>query len=704
MFNMHVQEKPENGNPKPRIVRKPKPELDRFINTETAKKPLKLIHRPSYEWEIPTSLPDLSQETEVAIDIETKDINLKKSMGPGFHLYERGNLNNGFICGVSVAWRDQSTYIPIRHEGKNYFSLDLVGRWMKATTSQTHTRFIFHNFQYDWGWIQAVFGIPPSANIDDTLCMASMVNENLFSYSLDRLCAWYKIPGKKEQALQEISKINHLGKQESIKGHLSDLPAYLVGPYASQDAASTLELSRKLRPLLEKDDLMVPYKVEQELMPITLRMKQRGIRVNRTQADNNIKLVHQACEDDLKKLCDMCGKKVTIEDIRSSRWLKGEFINRGLPPGKTAKGNASFGKVHMAALNDEFTITILRAKHLHDIAEKFLKSFICDYAHNGRVYPSVNQFKSERGGTKSHRFSYSDPPLQQTPSRDNEFAPMVRSCFVPEEGEYWCSIDYAQQEYRLIVYVAEVLKASGAKRAADMYRNNPDTDFHNYVAEITGLERRRAKDVNFAKSYGAGVRKFAEMTGMDIEEAEATMAQYDTELPFVRIASERYTREAMAKQQIRLIDRALSHFNLWEPKDWRDFNMEDHKKRFSKLTERELNTHACDKEEAEWRVHHYRHPWYQQDLRLAFTHKAFNRMIQGSAARQIKKAMVDLSKAGYEPLLQLHDELAFSFTNKKQAFEAAKIMEEAMPKITIPMLTDVKWGSSWGKLEKIIPE
>jgi DNA polymerase I-like protein with 3'-5' exonuclease and polymerase domains len=78
-------------------------------------------------------------------------------------------------------------------------------------------------------------------------------------------------------------------------------------------------------------------------------------------------------------------------------------------------------------------------------------------------------------------------------------------------------------------------------------------------------------------------------------------------------------------------------------------------------------------------------------------------MIQGSAARQMKKAMVDIDKAGYPMLLQLHDELGFSFTNKKDAFACAKMMEEAMPAITIPMLTDVEWGDSWGNLEKIIP-
>jgi DNA polymerase I-like protein with 3'-5' exonuclease and polymerase domains len=75
-------------------------------------------------------------------------------------------------------------------------------------------------------------------------------------------------------------------------------------------------------------------------------------------------------------------------------------------------------------------------------------------------------------------------------------------------------------------------------------------------------------------------------------------------------------------------------------------------------------------------------------------------MIQGSAARQTKKAMVDLVKAGFQPVLQLHDELCFSLNSEAQARECAKIMEEAMPIITIPMLTDVKLGPNWGQLKK----
>src|SRR5207342_3157449 len=98
-----------------------------------------------------------------------------------------------------------------------------------------------------------------------------------------------------------------------------------------------------------------------------------------------------------------------------------------------------------------------------------------------------------------------------------------------------------------------------------------------------------------------------------------------------------------------------------------------------------INTMPCSSEESGRRKNDPDHPWYGEQVKRAYTHKAFNRMIQGSAARQMKKAMVDIYKAGYLPLIQLHDELGFSFSDRAKALQCAKLMEEALPVITIPM-------------------
>ena len=648
---------------------------------------------PESLWIPPVELPDLSNVTEVAIDTETKDDLLSQDKGPGFI------LKSGYICGISVAWGDEAIYIPIRHYDTTCFDFEQVRRWIKALAQQKHTNFVFHNFQYDWGWIEATFDIPPPDSIDDTAAMAAMVNENLPSYSLDNLCQWQGLPGKEEILLMEIA--NHYAiKSKDIKKHLWQLPGKYVGTYAEQDARSTLYLAQELRPLLDEEQLVNAYQIERDLFPITLKMKQHGIRVDTIKTEQLMQEIHKQCNEELSQLGHELGLKVEIKHIRSTKWLRERFEEKGIEYPRTAatetyvNGQPSFEKSFMANHRDPFPRAIHRIKHQTDLADKFLQKYILDYVHRGRVYPTLHQFRSDEGGTRSHRFSYSDPALQQMPSRDEEFAPLIRSCFIPEDGEIWCSIDYRQQEYRLIVYTAEVLGKGGAASAANRYRNDPKTDFHDYVAAITRLPRRQAKDVNFAKSYGAGVKKFALMTGMDEEEAKDVMDQYDNELPFVRAAAEQFSRLAN-RGFIKMIDGARSHFNLWEPV-YRDYSREYE----AKKRDNNIDTLPCSEDEYNRRKEDSNHPWYGEKGKRAYTHKAFNRMIQGSAARQVKKAMVDIYKAGYLPLLQMHDELAFSLVDRSDAKFLAEIMEKAAPMITIPMTTDIEYGPSWGELKK----
>jgi DNA polymerase I-like protein with 3'-5' exonuclease and polymerase domains len=657
------------------------------------------LFTPQSDWQSPTELPDLSKETEIAIDTETRDDLLGRDRGPGFYAYERGS-NTGFICGISAAWRDQSIYIPIRHYDSDCLSMSSVASWLKYTAAQSHTRFIFHNFQYDWGWLEAVFRIPPPTLLDDTAAMASMVNENLDSFSLDALCQWQGLPGKDESLLLEVMG-HYKVKVKDTKKYLWQLPARFVGPYAEQDARSTLELAQRLRPLLAEEQLENAYQIERDLFPITLKMKQRGIRVDVVKTNELKSQIEERCKEDLYKLSCELRQKVEIKHIRSNRWLQTLFDERGWDyprTGRTAKfpiGQPSFEKNFMEHHQEWIPRTIHKAKHWTDMSDKFLQKFILDYQHHSRVHPTVNQFRSEEGGARSHRFSYSDPALQQIPSRDDDYANLIRSCFIPEDGEIWCSIDYRQQEYRLIVFVAEMLRTKGAVIAANRYRKDPSTDFHDYVAAITRLPRRRAKDVNFAKSYGAGVKKFALMTGMNEEEAKTTMEQYDRELPFVRETAEWFTRRAADRGYIKMIDGARGHFNQWEPV-YRDYALEYERKKDNP----NIDTSPCGDIEYASRKNDPKHPWYGEREKLAFTHKAFNRMIQGSAARQIKKAMVDIYKAGFQPILQLHDELCFSLASKKDAQFLAEIMENAVPSVTIPMTTDIEFGPSWGELKK----
>jgi DNA polymerase I-like protein with 3'-5' exonuclease and polymerase domains len=650
---------------------------------------------PTSNWTPPAILPDLCNESEVALDLETRDDTLANRMGPGWY---KGIIRNvGFICGISAAWRDQSIYIPLAHPDTPCFDSEMVRMWLKDLISHKHIKFIFHNFQYDWGWIQAMFDFKPPELIDDTAAMASMLNENLNSFSLDNLCLWQGLQGKDETLLKEAAAAYGI---KELKANLWRLPGKFVGPYAEQDAGSTLRLAQKMRPLLTEENLDRAYDIECKLFPVTLEMKRRGIKIDISRTEQLAEMIEKRYLEDLDRMSSSLGQRVSIKEVRSNRWIEEQFNELGLkyprtPPSESYEdGQASFEKSFLTNHQHWFPRAIYHVRHQADLCNKFLRGYIRDYAHKGRIHATINQFKSEGGGARSHRFSYADPPLQQMPSRDDEYAPLIRSCFCPEPGEIWGALDFNQQEYRLIVHVAELLRARGAKQAGDRYRSDPRTDFHMYVVALTKLERRRAKDTNFAKAYGAGIPKFALMIGTSEEEAKRIYDLYDEELPFVRQASERYSSFAAKHGYIKMIDGARNHFNLWEPQ-YRDFAREYYAKKENK----KIEVFPCSWEEIQVRVNNKDHPWYGERIRRAFTHKAFNRMIQGSAARQTKKAMVDIWQAGYCPLIQMHDELGFSLTNERDGNILKELMCEAV-QLTFPVLADLEYGVTWGRAAK----
>ena len=627
------------------------------------------LFTPTSEWVPPKSLPDLRGERLVAVDIETRDGGIERGLGPGWVWLD------GFIVGIALAWgEDEQAYIPVRHSDTKCFEQREVKGWLKELFAQDNTRFVFHNAGYDMGWLDSQFETGWPKNIEDTAALSAICDENRFSYRLDDLCVDYGLAGKDETILKEA--IAAFGLKDA-KGDLWRLPAKYVAPYAEQDARATLNLFKKLWVVCEIEKTEKAYRVECDLLPMIYKMRKRGIRVDINKAEQAV--VHFAQERDnvLAEISCNLGKATTMEAIRSPQWLVAAFTAEGIQIPKTEKGNPSFDASYMANHEHWLPRLITRAKKLEDASSKFFQNYIIDFARKGRVHPNINQFRSEGGGTRSHRFSYSAPPLQQAPSRVGEFASVFRGAFLPEEGEVWASIDFGQQEFRLLVNYAELLNLDKAKEAGDKYREDPSTDFHSLVASLTNLPRKKAKDINFAAAYGSGVQQLANMSGMTLTEAAEVRKQYDDRMPFIRQLSDACSKRASETGMIRMADGAVSHFDLWECAEYGVRGLPTNR------------TTAIENTKTPG------HAWYGRRLRRAYTHKACNRLIQGTAARQTKKAMLDCFNSGLLPMLTIHDELAFTVKTQEEAEEAARCMVNAI-KFTIPFAVDIEYGCSWG--------
>jgi DNA polymerase I-like protein with 3'-5' exonuclease and polymerase domains len=650
---------------------------------------------PDSDWTPPTELPDLRRAGEIAVDTETRDLGLLRGVGPGWA------FGSGYVAGVGVAWRQGADigrmYVPIRHPETENFDKDRVAEWLRDLFATCSV--VFFNAGYDIGWLQTDLGVLPPPKIDDASCAAFMVDENRLDNSLDATCRWRGVEGKDKAALIEAANVYGFSANDAV-ANIARLPARYAGIYGQQDPVSTLLLMDSLRPEMEEQRLTEAYRTEMRLVPLIHQMRRTGIRVNVDQAAKLRKWLHARRDAALAELTSRLKMPVGMEEIRSSRWLISVFDIEKVPynmKGEEGSAKASFEADWMRAAEHWLPLMIAEAKQCHEAAEKFVKAYIMDFTHRGRVHASINQFRTEEGGTRSQRLSYADPPLQQAPSRPDpieswkltgEIATAYRSMFEPEEGTLWFSPDYSQQEYRHIVNDAEEAGCARAVEAADMYRNDPKTDFHNLVVQMTGLTRRRAKDCNFAKAFGAGVRKFATMIGAEFEEAESIMKQYDTKLPFVREFGQRCEKAAQERGYIRMIDGARAHFDMWEAA-WLDKGewqrgMSEHRPMGP--------THRAD---AEARAADENHPWFNKRIKRSHTHKAMNRRIQGSAARQMKMAMAQCWEEGLVPMLQMHDELSFSMTDPDKGARVVEIMRTVY-QCGVPFLVDAEWGTNWG--------
>jgi DNA polymerase I-like protein with 3'-5' exonuclease and polymerase domains len=600
-------------------------------------------------WAPVGELPDLRNVGLIALDLETRDGGIAAGLGPAWP------WGDGHICGVSVAYhREGETcahYFPIRHPASYNFDTERVFRWLRDHVA-SDVRFVTQNGLYDWGWLYAEAGIhmPPSDQMEEIGALATIVDENQHKYSLDALCEWRGIPGKDEAGLKAaavaLSLVRGRSKAGAVKGALWKMPAHCVGPYAEADATATLALFENLYPTLAQENTLAAYRLEVDLLPMVLEMRRRGIRVDQSAAERLRDQLEAKRGDALLALSEQLGALVGMEEIKKPKWLKQTHEAQGVQYELTEKGNPSFkgGKRGWMTNHEHFLPRLIsEANKYHEAASKFVGNYILGHLIDGRIHAGVNPHRGDDGeGAVTTRFSYKDPPLQQVPKRDKELGPEIRSCFLPEEGELWATLDASQQEYRLLVHFAEKHDPVGAKFIGDQYRSKPETDMHRYVSEITDVPRDDAKNINFAKVYGGGVPLLAKMMSKTIQEAEEALAKYDSALPFVKSLTEACEQRVRERGYLRLYDGARRH----------------------------------------WREEHA-------------VFKATNALIQGSAARHTKLWMRACWREGIVPLLQMHDALECSLATREQAEHIQQLGREAVS-LTIPMLIDAKLGPTWG--------
>jgi len=615
----------------------------------------KFVYNAPTEWTPKEYFPDLSNEKLIAIDLETCDTNLL-THGSGWA------TGNGYVTGIAVATADWAGYYPIAHNGGNLDKKKVLD-WFK-TVAKLDCDKVFHNASYDLGWLRTM-GITVNGKIHDTMISSALIDENRYSYTLNSLAKDRLGRTKNEDLL--ITAAKEFGVDP--KKEMYKLPSMHVGEYAEYDARLTYDLYVFNKEEMERQKLQDIYVLETKLQPCLIDMRANGVRVDLEKADVAKKQLTTREKELMLEIKKICGIDIEIWAAAS---IAKAFDKLGIQYPRTPKTEApSFTKNFLSNHEHEIAQKIVETREINKANTTFIDT-ILKHQYKGRIHSEIHQMRSDDGGTVTGRFSYSNPNLQQIPSKNKEIKKMIRSLFIPEEGMQWGTFDYSQQEPRLVVHYAYSDNLDVIKIANGYHDGN--ADFHEMVADIAQIPRAQAKTINLGLFYGMGKGKLQAELGIDKEEAEEIISIYQKKVPFVKNLTYNVMKKAESEARIKTLLGRVCRFPFFEPREFKQ-------KGFYKNEEEAKQAFKDGK----------------GSYKRAGTYKALNKLIQGSAADQTKKAMVDLyEQDGIIPHIQVHDELNISVENKEQALNIKTKMENCV-KLNVPSVVDYSLANSWGE-------
>ena len=645
---------------------------------------------------------DLKGIDTVAVDIETYDPNLKtKGLG--------AIRNDGFICGIAVATEKDTAYFPLQHSDTNIDPERINKIWdilnEKIFQNESITK-VFHNAMYDVCWIRSVTGKVMKGKIVDTMIAASVIDENRFKYSLDALSKDYLNEEKYKYDLQQKTLEWSGGTVKDPMTNMHKLPASIVKDYAKQDVDLTFKLwnlfNKKIDEVLyTKDDgeqktCRQIFELETKLFLCLVDMKFKGVRIDVEKATAFGKHLKKRKDQILKAIESITTIKVDIWAAASIKNLLDHLCIKDYkvtPKSKMPQLPKDYLKTH----NNKCLRMIAKAREYDKAVNTFIDGLL-GYVHEGRIHADINQIRSDSGGTVTGRFSMSNPNLQQIPSK-GYIGKKMRELFIPDEGYKWGSFDYSQQEPRIVVHYAIKLGLPGTETLQEEF-DKDDADFHQIVAEMANISRKQAKTINLGLFYGMGKIKLQKELGLDQSKARALFNEYHSRVPFVRDLSQQLIQFAKENRLLFTLHDRFCRFDKWETtnKQWNpEINRFNEVPLYTEAQAREAFKGEMLDKFKENKIDPNYMDYFERYYTPAFTYKALNRLIQGSAADMTKKAMVDLYEKGIIPHIQIHDELCFSTTDHESKM-IKETMEQTIP-LEVKNKVDYESGPNWGTIK-----
>lgn len=669
-----------------------------FDEFNTTKKQVSIKIPPRFTdtgWRPPTGFPNLSSAAVIGFDVERRETDWDN--GPG---WRRGKANT---CGFSLAAVDKlgntgSWYFPIAHTVDPHFNLCPVSckSFLKATLETPHIPKVGANLIYDVGSLTDD-NIFVQGELHD-VCTAEALLDSDDDVNLDHLGRKYLGYGKETNELYEWCTKAYGGKPNHLqRANIWRASPLLVGKYAEADALMPIQILQKQWAILGRDSQLDLYRMECDLIRLIVKMRLAGVTIDIPHVERLVQKLRVRIVDKYAELNHCWGK---CESTNASSQIAKLFDDHNVIYPKTEKGAPSFRKDWLANVDHPLGKLINEIRMLEKLVSTFLQNYLLDKNIGGKVFCSFNPLRGDESGTKTGRFSSSDPNLQNIPVRTAE-GKLIRAAFIHDAG-HACfeKNDMSQQEYRELAHFAVDGGDGSAQRLRDEYCNNPATDYHDrtydQLCPVLGIDpsdkelrkdkRRPIKNTNFGLIYGVSVKKLARMNEMQPDEAKTFFDAYFKANSYVKPTMAAAEAEMQRLGYITTILGRRIQFVLWEPAR-RDYD-----------APRPVGLPF----DLAIRV-------YGADIKRAGGHKAINYRLQGSNADHIKKGMRDCDAAGIYnvcgvPRLQVHDELGHSVPDLSPAVNEAlremrHIVETCIPWMRVPCRVDHKRGPNWGACE-----
>jgi DNA polymerase I-like protein with 3'-5' exonuclease and polymerase domains len=360
---------------------------------------------------------------------------------------------------------------------------------------------------------------------DDTMTRAALIDEHLLEYNLDTLCNKYIGMRKDIEIYTELSAIfgGKANRNTQVK-NFPDAPIEIMSRYGKRDTRAALNLWEWQEEEIIRQDLITVADLERRLFPVLVDMEHRGVRINVEGAERAVDTLTSMISAAQAELDAMAGFKVNPNPSNSIKQLFNPVIQRdgtwklidGTIVESTPGGKAQINSDVLRIMKHPAAAKILSLRKMLKTRDTFLLGHMLGNHHNGVIHCNYNSTKSDNDlGTGTGRLSVNGPALQQIHKRDVEIASVVRALFLPDEGDDWVCNDWAQMDFRVMAHYvndANIIR---------MYEENPDTDFHQATADLTGLPRSprfagdaSAKQTNLSLTFGQGMGSFAKEIGL----------------------------------------------------------------------------------------------------------------------------------------------------------------------------------------------